>query len=588
MSDNNDYMKKALDSHINFIKRAISMEEGRVSKYVDRIHAIIKADDEDGSYNRESISKVELIEAKAGLKESFRRVEDLHWSLSIQQFSRAEDEDYYAEDGPFILPVQNKYCEGIEAIKRYNLASEIGQKEAALIKVKESFENSKKVVQAALDSDDADVKSTASTVEDKSPKNKTESLGESISKETFENSINAQTNKTKTELVEPQSQCLYGSKLMSLMDESSDLNLKCEEENAHDETRSCQMFLKYEIKHEKVISSLKCEGNGIKNDLSSETKSLKYERKEIKHEEDGLNGEGFESDSDEVYIKADKTVDNEKINASASAKEANAKDDNAKDAIANASINEKAPDEDKENQYTEFLKTINLESRKVGIIKLTSHVSLQKMISLVVFTTGCITSYSVNMVRWAGRASLVIMNQEEKDLNTDTNKDGLGVSMENTALGGTKLDKFARLVKATLINLFETHSPSPKFRAFKVMVANLFKLLVKIWSFELEKGLEENKQSKNISMSLLLYEHAVLNVNESESSDVVILSAAILSDFKVNIPRLKGNIKQIVKNEMYYQSSVHVKAEKISRDIVNQNFRTSLLNKYVRLVGCDR
>ena len=66
MSDNNDYMKKALDSHINIIKRAISMEEGRVSKYVDRIHAIIKADDEDGSYNRESISKVELIEAKAG------------------------------------------------------------------------------------------------------------------------------------------------------------------------------------------------------------------------------------------------------------------------------------------------------------------------------------------------------------------------------------------------------------------------------------------------------------------------------------------------------------------------------------------
>ena len=76
-----------------------------------------------------------------------------------------------------------------------------------------------------------------------------------------------------------------------------------------------------------------------------------------------------------------------------------------------------------------------------------------------------------------------------------------------------------------------------------MMVANLFKLLVKMWSFELEKGLEENKQSKNISMSLLLYEHAVLNVNESESSDVVILSAAILSDFKVNIPRLKGNIK---------------------------------------------
>ena len=160
---------------------------------------------------------------------------------------------------------------------------------------------------------------------------------------------------------------------------------------------------------------------------------------------------------------------------------------------------------------------------------------------------------------------MVIMNQEEKVLNTDTNEGGQGASIKNTALGGATLHKFTLLVKATLINLFETHSPSPKFRAFKVMVANLFKLLVKIWSFELEKGLEENKQSKNISMSLLLYEHAVLNVNESESSDVVILSAAILSDFKVNIPRLKGNIKQIVKSGMYYLSSCSGKVRVIPR-----------------------
>ena len=107
-------------------------------------------DDENGPYNRESISKVEFREAEAGLRESFRRVEDLHWSLNIQLSSRAEDEDYYyAEDGPCILPVQNKYCEGLKAIKKYKLACEIGQKEGViLIKGKESFENSKKVVQA--------------------------------------------------------------------------------------------------------------------------------------------------------------------------------------------------------------------------------------------------------------------------------------------------------------------------------------------------------------------------------------------------------------------------------------------------------
>ena len=121
MSDNKDYMKKALDSNINFIKRAISMEECRISKYVNRIHAILMIDDENGPYNRESISKVEFCEAEAGLRESFRRVEDLHWSLNIQLSSRAEDEDYYyAEDGPCILPVQNKYCEGLKAIKKYN------------------------------------------------------------------------------------------------------------------------------------------------------------------------------------------------------------------------------------------------------------------------------------------------------------------------------------------------------------------------------------------------------------------------------------------------------------------------------------
>ena len=72
---------------------------------------------------------------------------------------------------------------------------------------------------------------------------------------------------------------------------------------------------------------------------------------------------------------------------------------------------------------------------------------------------------------------------------------------------------------------------------------------------------------------------------------MVLLSATFLSDFNVDIPRLKGNIEQIVKCEISVPiclRSVHVEAEKISRDIVNQNFWTSLLNKYVRLVGCDR
>ena len=561
MSDNKDYMKKALDSNINFIKRAISMEECRISKYVDRIHAILMIDDENGPYNRESISKVEFREAEAGLRESFRRVEDLHWSLNIQLSSRAEDEDYYfAEDGPCILPVQNKYCEGLKAIKKYNLACEIGQKEEViLIKGKESFENSKKVVQAALD---ADVNRKASTVKEESLKNKNKALGESILKETFENLINAQTNKSKTELVEPQkSQCLYGSKLMSLMDESSSINLKCEKEKAHNDPRSCPMFLKYEKKHEKLMPSLKCEENGIYNDLCSETKSFKYERKEIKNEEDGLNAcnenTNATANAKDANAKDAKAID-------AYAKYANAKDADAEDTDAKVAIDKvaditdannenpnakvvgidrnvaekqhfhesnltkyiedkleeekmqtdlpaiikKGPDKDVENQFIEFLKIINIDeikSRRLDVVKLTSRVSLQKMISFVVYTTGCITSYSVNMVRWAGRASLVIMNQEEKVSNTDISEDSNddNYALSDSALGGSKPYKFVLLAKAALVKLVDTSILNTsevganlyKVRVFNVFVASLNKFLVKIWAIELEKSLQKTNQS---------------------------------------------------------------------------------------------
>ena len=45
-----DYVKKALEStDISVIEKATGMEEGRVSECVDRIHAILKIDDENGS-----------------------------------------------------------------------------------------------------------------------------------------------------------------------------------------------------------------------------------------------------------------------------------------------------------------------------------------------------------------------------------------------------------------------------------------------------------------------------------------------------------------------------------------------------------
>ena len=53
---------------------------------------------------------------------------------------------------------------------------------------------------------------------------------------------------------------------------------------------------------------------------------------------------------------------------------------------------------------------------------------LQKLISFIIYTSDCITCTSVNMVRWAGRASMVIMNQVENNINTETSDDSNNVN----------------------------------------------------------------------------------------------------------------------------------------------------------------
>ena len=122
-----------------------------------------------------------------------------------------------------------------------------------------------------------------------------------------------------------------------------------------------------------------------------------------------------------------------------------------------AAINQKVLDKDVANQLKEFLKimkTAQLKSRKVGVIKLTSHyMSLKRIISLVVYTAGHITSYCVNMVRWAGRASLVIMNQEEKVSNTliSEHSNDNNNSVSDSAPGGSKHYKFVLLSEAAII-----------------------------------------------------------------------------------------------------------------------------------------
>ena len=156
------------------------------------------------------------------------------------------------------------------------------------------------------------------------------------------------------------------------------------------------------------------------------------------------------------------------------------------------------------------LKRIKIESRKVAPIKLTSRrVSLEKLISFVVYTAGHITGYSVNMARWAGRASMVIVNQEEKDMNIDTSKNnqndkGVNCAMLDAALGDSKMYKsllraaMNNLLWETLLKLFTTLIDQ-KWRFVSVtfvssMMAGVLLLswIKEWWSIKIRRGVEEN------------------------------------------------------------------------------------------------
>ena len=62
------------------------------------------------------------------------------------------------------------------------------------------------------------------------------------------------------------------------------------------------------------------------------------------------------------------------------------------------------------------------------------------------------------MVRWAGRASMVIMNQEEENVNRNSseNDDNVVYVTLVTALGGARLHKFAMPGKAGVTDPLKT------------------------------------------------------------------------------------------------------------------------------------
>ena len=121
-------VKEALDSKdAKVLKSQRGHEKGRVTRYVDRILAILKLN-EYNSYDHNSISKIELAQA-------FKNVEDLH---NMYQWHRdegtdaAKEEEIENEQNEYFVAVENKYHEALKSILKYNQVGEMNHKEYLL------------------------------------------------------------------------------------------------------------------------------------------------------------------------------------------------------------------------------------------------------------------------------------------------------------------------------------------------------------------------------------------------------------------------------------------------------------------------
>ena len=181
-----DKVKEAIDSKDSKVIHQVRGDnKGRITRCVKRLQNMFKLNDVTGTYDHESISKLELGEVEISLKETWKNIQDLHDSFQHTRevgVNATKEKEIENEQLDYIVEVENKYYEGIKLIEKHNLAceksqkeavliNEIGIKEAALIEGKESFEIAMKVVQTTLESDDADVQRTASIVKEEFVKN---------------------------------------------------------------------------------------------------------------------------------------------------------------------------------------------------------------------------------------------------------------------------------------------------------------------------------------------------------------------------------------------------------------------------------
>ena len=192
-------VKEALVStKADVIKEARKNEKGRVTRKVDRILTILKV--ESGSYDHNSISKIELGQAEVSLKEAFKNVEDLHDRFQCYRAKGADaakESEIEIEQNDYIVAVEKKYNEGLKSIEKYNIACEMAQKEVLLKEAKESFERAKNVVIITLEAEEVEKQRAAPIVKEEFVKNfenllaTNESLVKSLEKI---NPINAREN----------------------------------------------------------------------------------------------------------------------------------------------------------------------------------------------------------------------------------------------------------------------------------------------------------------------------------------------------------------------------------------------------------
>ena len=87
-------VKKALEStDVKLIKKVRGSEKGKLTKYVDRIHEILRVDEATGSYDHESISRIELSGVEISVKEAFKNTQDLHSHLQCNRAEGANAEE---------------------------------------------------------------------------------------------------------------------------------------------------------------------------------------------------------------------------------------------------------------------------------------------------------------------------------------------------------------------------------------------------------------------------------------------------------------------------------------------------------------